>query len=628
MNRVVFILEPAMNSRTRALRSFSALAFTGFALMLLFCRSQAQIRQAEFKLHDRGDLWETMKDDGTIGAPNPTNRYEFYPSMDWPAGPHTLISKDDQRSYSLGAGLWIAGKKTGGAIFMTENGPFSNIDKGTFSPIVKQTNFAGSTGYDPREAEELITADFTTTENVRVRRVSRAWSFPGMSNTLLIDYTFTNQNSATLTDVYIGFPYLIRPSYQDFVVHNGWGDDLNRADDLVGYDPSLRLLYSYDDSPNFSLPNDVGNYWASVNEMRTTGYAGFSLVYADTASDRRAQPASVYYAQLLGNETYFTLASNTAATLYGLLDGTNTTNQAPAGQRLSPFLLMSCGPYTVPAGGSVHIVIAHGVNGLPLSAAVQGIAAQTWLPAGRDSLRAAITRARTAFNAGYALASVPPPAPSTTIVSLPSSRSIAVTWPPIENSYTNPLTGRSDLSRYRIYRASRSFGGPYTMIRELRAHDANQQAVFFDAKLGVWKYLDQSISLGVSYFYAVTSVDSTGRESGMTNRNETAVVSSAPPADDAAGVVVFPNPFRRVSGFPTLGEQNSIVWSNLPRQCTIKLYTSGGELFRTIEHQSQTLGQEVWNQLTDARQVVAPGIYFWTVESAVGNARGSLLIIK
>jgi hypothetical protein len=619
---------PGLGSRPAGRRGVVTMAGMAVALLVMHTLSPAQVRQADFKLHDRGALWETMKDDGTIGAPNPTNRFEFYPSMDWPGGPHTLPSKDEQRSYNVGAGLWIGGKKSGGTLFFTENGPFSNVDKGVFSPIVKTTNYVGSAGYNPLEAEELITTEFTTTQNVRVKRVSRAWSFPGLSNVLLIDYTFTNQNSSALTDVFIGFPYLIRPSYQDFVVHNGWGDDLNRADDFVAYDSTLQLLYSYDDTPSFSIPGDVGNYWASANELRTTGYAGFALVYADSAFDRRPQPANVYYAQLLGHESYFTLVSNTGANLYGLLNGTNDTLQAPPGLHLAPFMLMSCGPYAIPPSSSVHIVLAHGVNGLPLSSALLGLAAQPLLPMGRDSLRATVRRARSAYAAGYALPVIPPPAPAATVVSLPSSRAIALTWPPLESDYANPLTGRNDLSRYRVYRADRSFPGPYSMIREIRIHDPNQQAVFFDQRLGLWKYVDQSISLGVSYYYAVTSVDSAGREGGLTNRNETAVQSSAPPADDASKIIVFPNPFRQVSGFPTRGEENSIVWSNLPRDCTIRIYTSSGELFRTIEHQNETLGQEVWNQLTDSRQVVAPGIYFWTVESTVGNARGPLLIIK
>jgi len=602
-------------------------SIVAIVLCALFAPGTLAQRLPEFRLHDRGELWETMKDNGLIGAPNPTNRYEFYPSMDWPGGPHTLVSKDEQRSYSVGSGMWIGGKKGGGEIFFTENGPFTFVDNGTFLPITKQTNYAGTPSYNPDEAEEVITAEWVTTENVRVKRVSRGWSFPAYNTFLLIEYQLTNQSGNPLTDVYVGFPALVRPSYQDFVVHNGWGDDLNRADDYVRYDSASRTLYAYDDSV-VSLASDRGNYWGPANELRTPGYAGIALIDADAATGGAPQPANVFYAQLLGNEQNFTLVSRTPSQMYALLAGADRTLQAPPDLHLSPMMLMSCGPYAIPAGGTVKIVLAHAVNGLPLSIATQGISAQAVLPAGLDSLKATIRRAQSAYARGYALQTIPPPAPAVTVVSLPSSRAIVLTWPPLEPDYVNPRTGKSDLSRYRIYRANRSFIGPYAMIREIKIWDPNQQAVFFNQKLGVWRYIDQSISLGVSYFYAVTSLDSTGREAGLTNRNETAVKSSAPPADNASQVIVFPNPFRRVSGFPTTGEENSIVWAYLPRECTIRIYTSSGELLRTIKHQSDAVGQEVWNQLTDARQIVAPGIYFWTVESAVGNARGSLLIIK
>ena len=81
-----------------------------------------QVRIADFMIHDRANLWETMKDDGTIGPANPTDRFETYPSMDWPGGPHNF-AKDDQRSYSFGWGLWIGGKRSDGSVFLVENGP-------------------------------------------------------------------------------------------------------------------------------------------------------------------------------------------------------------------------------------------------------------------------------------------------------------------------------------------------------------------------------------------------------------------------------------------------------------------------------------------------------------------------
>ncbi len=597
---------------------------------VLVCASDAhaQLRTPDYRIHDRGHVWDTMKDNGLIGAPNPTNRFEYYPSLDWPGGPHTLVSKDEQRSYSYQAGMWIGGKKSGTQIFFTENGPFSYVDNGTFSPIQKKTNFIGSPAFNPAEAEETITAEWTTTEGMRVKRISRSWSPPDYNTFILIEYQVTNQTSSPMTDVFLGFPYLLRPSYQDFVVHNGWGDDLNRADELVGYDSTLRMIYAYDDTPNFSLPSDVGNYWSTADELRTTGYAGVALLSADPATGGRVQPANILFAQLLGNERNLTLSSVTPAKMYDVLSGADRSLQATAEQRLCPFMLMSCGPYALPAGGTVKLVLAQGVNGLPLSDAVLGIAMQANLPAGLDSLKATMSRAGQVHANNYRLPAFPPPSPEAEYIALPSSRSIALTWPPIEDVYTNTETGARNLRGYRIYRSNRSFVGPYTVLRTINVRSSLDRTRFIDAALGKWRVLDQSIDLGVTYFYAVTSFDSLGYESGFTNRNERGIAATSPPASTASDVRVFPNPFREVSGFPTRGEESSIVWTNLPGLATIRIFTSSGELVKTMKHENQTSGQVVWNQLSDARQRVASGIYFWTVESPVGSSRGTLLIIK
>jgi hypothetical protein len=51
-----------------------------------------------------------MKDNGTIGPADPLNRFETYPQHGLAGGPH-VFNKDDQRSYSYGAGIWIGGKR-------------------------------------------------------------------------------------------------------------------------------------------------------------------------------------------------------------------------------------------------------------------------------------------------------------------------------------------------------------------------------------------------------------------------------------------------------------------------------------------------------------------------------------
>lgn len=587
----------------------------------------AQVRNADFKIHDRGNLWETMKDDGTIGAPNPTNRFEYYPSMDWPGGP-SQMNKDDQRSYSYGSGMWIGGKKADGTVFFTENGPFGYVDKGIFETIEKTDNLLGSPTYNPAEAEQIITAKWKTTENISVIRKSRVWSFPLLNNFVICEYVITNQNPAAVHDVYIGFPNLIRPSYQDFVVHNGWGDDFNRTDDFVSYDSTRNMVYSWDDTPNFSIPSDIGNYLEAAGELRTTGYAGLSLLYADAASDNRVQPSNVFWAQLLNNERFFTIQSSTAQNLYNILNGTDKTLQANAGDHLTPFILMSTGPYNLAPGASIRIVTAEAVNGIPLEKALLGLNSQSLLHFGLDSLKNTMNRAIALFLNNYKVTSVPPPSPEIEIYSLPSNKTIALTWSPLENSWINPISGKSNFKEYKIYRSSRSFIGPYTMIRRIDPKRTTDKTRYYDSQNNKWVYEDQTISLGAGYFYAVTSTDSAGQESWLTNRNVTAITATRSPSENALNVRVFPNPFKEVSGFPTSGTENFIVFSNLPAVCKIRIYTTSGELVRTLEHDNLNSGEEVWNQLTDSRQRTSPGIYFYTVESAVGNAQGTLIIIK
>ena len=100
------------------------------------------------------------------------------------------------------------------------------------------------------------------------------------------------------------------------------------------------------------------------------------------------------------------------------------------------------------------------------------------------------------------------------------------------------------------------------------------------------------------------------------------------PAENTLNVSVFPNPFRLVSGLPTAGEESSLVFTNLPEVCTIRIYTVNGELVTTLEHNNPNSGEEVWQQLSDARQKTAAGIYLYTVESEVGTAKGTILLIK
>jgi len=609
------------------------------SVMMLICAPVRAQRTPSFKIHDRGILWETMKDDGTIGAPNPTSRYQFYPCMDWPGGPHELTTKDDQRSYMVGAGIWVGWKDNSGNVCFSENGPISAVYYGTFEEPVKTKNYVENTGYDPAKPEQTIVAQWTTPENIRVKRTSKAWSYPDINNFIIIDYVFTNQTSAKISDAYFGFVYLIRPSYQDIIVHNGWGDELSREDESVAYDSSRALLYAYDNymADYTQYMWDWGNYWDDVQEIRTPGYAGYGLLGADAAKDGRSQPANVFWTSIIQNKSNMFTLNGTASPsdLYALLTGSDKSLQSDPETHITPIMIMSCGPYDLNAADSVRISIVEAVDGLPIENCINiefadlDSVQSNLLPQGMTMLQTTVDNAKTLYSNNCAVQQVPPPSPVLEILPNPTNQTIELIWEPMDTNYIDPLTGENDIAHYLIYRSERGFAGPYIALpKKIRPTSSlDRKRYFTEPGKDKWVYED-AVTLGAGYFYSVVSVDKYGNASWFTNRNEIAVKAASLPAENALNVKVFPNPFRKMSGFPLPADANSIVWTNLPAKCTVRIYTSAGELVRTLKHNNTLSGEELWDQLTDSRQRTAPGIYFWTVESNVGNAKGSLILIK
>ena len=102
-------------------------------------------------------------------------------------------------------------------------------------------------------------------------------------------------------------------------------------------------------------------------------------------------------------------------------------------------------------------------------------------------------------------------------------------------------------------------------------------------------------------------------------------------------VRVVPNPYVTASSFePPLNPgitsgrgQRKIDFIHVPRQSSIKIFTSRGDYVVTL-HQDGNIedGTVSWNLRTYENLDVAYGIYFYVVESPVGNATGKIAIIK
>jgi hypothetical protein len=81
--------------------------------------------------------------------------------------------------------------------------------------------------------------------------------------------------------------------------------------------------------------------------------------------------------------------------------------------------------------------------------------------------------------------------------------------------------------------------------------------------------------LGVSYFYAVTTWIAQDERVGLQTEMKS-LQQLVLPAESALDVVVFPS-IKRTSGIPTVGQENTIIWT-ISHACDIYIYTSSGEM--------------------------------------------------
>jgi len=123
--------------------------------------------------------------------------------------------------------------------------------------------------------------------------------------------------------------------------------------------------------------------------------------------------------------------------------------------------------------------------------------------------------------------------------------------------------------------------------------------------------------------------------------------------EEKLNVIVYPNPYRNdgkylENGFEgrdyidnkgkLITQENlpndrtrSIHFMNLPSKCTIRIYSIDGDLVREIEHDVPgdfpQSSHERWDLITRNTQMVVSGIYYYSIESDLGNQIGTLVLI-
>jgi hypothetical protein len=677
-------------------------------------------------------------------TPNPLGLYPGFVGYTHPVGGefNAVNSYANANMHNFRSGLWIGARDVmvPGAPpdFRPTPKPYevyiANAQTGLYGmpsqrpPIVLRQNYLESPAYNPLLPEESAEVTFDTNLGITVTKRTYVWGFPGYRDFIVYDYTFVNTGrmvstrvgqvvpdvapfQQTLRDVYFAIHSGISASTKDQINFHteltpvqagafGWQRESYRNYYRLSPDRTLAYSYHYNGGagpvPTMPYPTKPGDAWRQRfgNELQSPAAFGWLALHADSRTGTpRATPAPDVLrvdnhkgGTFQGRDLDFELFTMTSRREQGFYELMSTPDLQPGlgnnGNRMA-FYTLSYGPYTIPAGGTVRIVLAEIAGVMDYAAVVagdpDGLFPQATIAAierNAEAARRAVSWGLGATVDGVPLAAAvppPPPAPNTNAVNASVGNEvalIAVTWDDIAETATITdasggvfYDGRADLDGYRVYRStdfqyttetrpSALRGAYWTLLADLSVAEAAQ---YFDTELGRYRFVDEDVAFGRRYGYYVQAYNSTPRPwnapngtvvtdlpelvSGDYNRSEPTGAVTGPVT--SFDIYVRPNPFvlgdeRRMGG--TGGERFNIEFRNLPERATIRLYSVAGDLVRTLRHGPDSAGNLsgmiLWDQLSDSGIRVAPGVYIYHVSSDAegveggGRFTGKLMIIR
>ncbi len=215
---------------------------------------------------------------------------------------------------------------------------------------------------------------------------------------------------------------------------------------------------------------------------------------------------------------------------------------------------------------------------------------------------------------------VPPPYPAPVISVLNyEGATVRLTWLPDQEAFEHPLLN-STLDKYYVWRAAAGMG-PWTLVDSVMVGDPLNND-------GRYEVIDteESFKVGEYRYYAVTSVDDAGKQSGKSNITRFGKNIAA--VEELGDVYVVPNPYLASAGSFSGTDEGKIGFYGLPARCTIQIYSYAMQLVRTIEHDEQVYSNLNY-QTTRVGQEMASGIYFYIVTTPEGDSsNGKFVIVK
>ena len=104
------------------------------------------------------------------------------------------------------------------------------------------------------------------------------------------------------------------------------------------------------------------------------------------------------------------------------------------------------------------------------------------------------------------------------------------------------------------------------------------------------------------------------------------VFAAAGGEDRLEKIRAVPNPYYLESEYDLSTLDRRMRFTNLPVECTIRIFNLAGDQVAVIERNDPSRSWEEWNLLTSAGIPVGPGIYIYVVESRFGTKVGKMAI--
>ncbi len=277
----------------------------------------------------------------------------------------------------------------------------------------------------------------------------------------------------------------------------------------------------------------------------------------------------------------------------------------------------------------------------------------------------------------------PPNSPYTRIDA--TDGKIEIYWSNNSEESIDPITQEKDFEGYRVYASKLGFDvsqtppklefvkiGEYDIPNNGLFNEVGFEAVRLekpltfegDTNVYYYKYTINNIQNGWQYAIAVTAFDRGNPGANLEslesspNFNNFRVFAGKDAVEDLKenGPFAYPNPYYAGAAWEGNSsfqeESRKMIFANLPARCTIRVYTTAGDLLDEINHDQDYIGTDIrwfktfgaedpeknifsggehaWDLLTQSNQILARGIYIFTVEDLdTGKLyKSKFLIIK